>query len=102
MKLTRSAIERLKALVVEHPEDPIVRVQVKDMDDRRIVFGITLENRVQPEDQAKTIDGLTVAIPTAKAARMDGITMDYEDVGGFKFHHADPQDEFRSDLIQLN
>ena len=102
MKLTRPAIERLKALIVEHPEDPIVRVQVKDLDDRRLVFGITLEDRVQPEDQARTIDGLTVAIPAAKAARMDGITMDYEDLGGFTFHHADPQDELRSDLIKLN
>lgn len=102
MKVTRPAIERLKALIVEHPEDSVVRVQVKDLDDHRIAFGITLEDRVQPEDQAKTIDGLTIAIPTAKVARMDGITMDYEDPGGFKFHHADPQDELRSDLIKLN
>ncbi|MGE0643326.1 MAG: hypothetical protein AB7P24_06610 [Nitrospira sp.] len=102
MKLTRPAIERLKALIVEHPEDPIVRVQVTDIDDQRIVFGITLEDQVQPDDQAQTIEGVTVAIPATKAARMDGITMDYEDVGGFKFHHADPLDEVPADLIKLN
>lgn len=33
---------------------------------------------------------------------MDGITMDYQNPAGFKFHHTDPQDELRSDLIKLN
>lgn len=102
MKLTRPAVERLKALIVEHPEDPIVRVQVKDVDDRRLVFSITLEERVEPEDQAQTIDGLTVAVPTASAARTDGVTVDYQDPGGFQFHHGDPPDELRSDLIKLS
>ena len=102
MKLTRPAVERLKTLIVEHPEDPIVRVQVKDVDDRRLAFSITLEERVQPEDQAQTIDGLTVAVPAASAARMDGVTVDYQDPGGFQFHHTDPPDERRSDLIKLD
>lgn len=102
MKLTQPAVERLKMLIVEHPEDPIVRVQVKDMDDRRLVFSITLEDRVQPEDRAETIDGLTVTVPEASAGRMDNVTMDYKESGGFQFHHADPQDEHRSDLIKLN
>lgn len=102
MRLTRPAVERLKTLIVEHPEDPIVRVQVKDMDDQRLVFSITLEDRVQPEDRAETINGLTVAVPAASATRMDNVTLDYQDPGGFKFHHADPQDELRSDLIKLN
>ena len=102
MKLTRPAVERLKALIVEHPDDSIVRVEVKDVDDHRLVFSITLEDRVHPEDQAQTIDGLTVAVPAASAARMDDVTVDYQDPGGFKFHHADPQDEPRSDLIKLN
>jgi Fe-S cluster assembly iron-binding protein IscA len=102
MKLTGPAVEQLKALIVEHPEDPIVRVQVKDVDDQRLAFSITLEDRVQPDDQAQTIDGLTVAVPTASAARMEGITMDYQDPGGFKFHHTNHQDEPPLDLIKLN
>jgi Fe-S cluster assembly iron-binding protein IscA len=102
MKLTQPAVEQLKALLVEHPEDPIVRVQVKNVDDQRLAFSITLEDRVQPDDQAQTIDGLTVAVPTVSAARMDGITMDYQDPGGFKFHHTNHQDEPPLDLIQLN
>lgn len=102
MKLTRTAVEQLKALIIEHPEDSIVRVQVKDVDDQRLAFSITLEDRVHPDDQARTIDGLTVAIPAASAARMDGITMDYQDPGGFKFHHATHQDDPPLDLISLN
>lgn len=95
-------MERLKALVLEHPEDPIVRVQVKDLDEQRLSFSITLENAVQPDDQTQTIDGLRVAIPAASAVRMDGITMDYEEPGGFKFHHTDDPNDLRLDLINLN
>ncbi len=102
MKLTRTAVEQLKALIIEHPEDSIVRVQVKDVDDQRLAFSITLEDRVHPDDQARTIDGLTVAIPAASAARMDGITMDYQGPGGFKFHHTTHQDDPPLDLISLN
>jgi Fe-S cluster assembly iron-binding protein IscA len=102
MKITRSAVEHLKALVLAHPEDPIVRVQVTDLDDHRLTFSITLEDKVQPDDEAQTIDGLTVAVAGTSAARLDGITMDYREPGGFKFHHAGSQDEFRLDLINLN
>ena len=102
MKLTRSAVEHLKALVLAHPEDPIVRVQVQDLDEHRLTFNITLEDKVQPDDMAQTIDGLTVAIVGVSAARLDGITMDYQEPGGFKFHHAEPQKDFRLDPINLN
>ena len=102
MKLTRSAIEQLKALILEHPDDPIVRVQVKDMDEQRLVFSITLEDRVLPDDEARTIDGVTVAVPTASAVRMSGITMDYQEPGGFKFLHIDDPNDLRLDLINLN
>lgn len=102
MKLTQSAVERLKALIREHPEDPIVRVQVKDVDEQRLAFSITLESRVQPDDQAQIIDGLTMAVPAASALRMEDITMDYQKSGGFTFHHSDHQNDLRLDLINLN
>ena len=102
MKLTRSAVERLKALVLEHPEDPVVRVEVRDLDDQRLTFSITLEDKVQPDDDAQTVDGLMIAVAGASASRLDGITMDYEEPGGFKFHHAEPEGDFRLDLINLN
>ena len=102
MKLTQFAVERLKALIREHPEDPIVRVQVKDLDEQRLSFSITLEDRVQPDDEVQTIDGLTMAIPSASAARMNGITMDYQESSGFKFHHGDQQNDPRLNVISLN
>jgi len=102
MKLTRSVVEHLKAQVLAHPEDPIVRIQVKDLDDHRLAFNITLEDKVQPDDAVQTLDGVTIAVAGASAARLDGITMDYQEPGGFKFHHADPQEDFRLDLINLN
>lgn len=102
MKFTRSAVERLKALVLEHPNDPIVRVQVRDLDEERLSFSITLEDRVQSNDEVQIVDGLTVALPVASAVRMNGITMDYQEPGGFKFHHTDHSNDLRLDLINLN
>lgn len=102
IKITRSAVEHLKALVLKHPEDPVVRIQVKDLDDHRLTFNITLEDKIQPDDEAQTIDDLTVAVASGSTARVDGITMDYQEAGGFKFHHAEPQEDFRLDLIDLN
>ena len=92
MKLTPSAVERLKALALQHPDGTIVRIQVKDLDDQRIAFSITLEDRVQPEDQTQIIDDLTVAVPAASAVRLDGIILDYQEAGGFNFHHSDQQE----------
>jgi len=43
-----------------------------------------------------------VAVPSSKAARMEGITMDYQEPGGFKFHHTDDPNDLRLDLINLN
>jgi iron-sulfur cluster assembly protein len=102
IKVTQSAMQHLKALILAHPEDPIVRVQVKDLDDHRLTFNITLEDKVQPGDEVQTIHGLTVAVAGGSAARLEGITMDYQEPGGFKFHHAEPQEDFRLDLINLN
>ena len=102
LKVTSSAIRKLKALLVEHPEDLIVRVKVEDLDDHRIGFRITLEDSSQPDDMVQHIDGLTVAVEGQSVSRMDGITLDYQEPGGFKFHHPDPQAEFKLDLFNLN
>ena len=102
IKITGLAVEHLKALVLKHPEDPIVRIQVKDLDDHRLTFNITLEDKVQPDDEVQTIHGLTVAVARDSVTRLDGITMGYQEPGGFKFHHAGHQEDFRLDLINLN
>lgn len=93
MKLTRAAVERLKALVLEHPEDPIVHVRVIDLDNQRLEFTITLENQVGFDDQAQTIDDLTVTIPAVSVARMDELTIDFHDGDGFSFHHNGNADQ---------
>ena len=35
MNLTWTAIERLRKLIEEHPEDPVVRITLRDVDERR-------------------------------------------------------------------
>ena len=48
--VTQAAINKLKALLAEHPEAQVVRITVKDLDDRRLTFGLTLEEAAQPDD----------------------------------------------------
>src|SRR5436853_4510761 len=101
IKVTSSAIQKLKALIVEHPEDLIVRVSVEDLDDHRIGFRITLEDSTQPDDMVHEIDGLTVAVEGQSVSRMDGITLDYNEPDGFRFHHPEPQEKFKLNLLYL-
>lgn len=102
MKITKSAITKLKALIVEHPEDPIVRVKLKDVDEKTLSFNITLEDVIQPDDQVQETDGLTLAVEGRTAPHMEGVTLDYSEPGGFTFHHPEEQDEPKLDLINLN
>ena len=92
IKVTHAAIEKLQALILEHPEDPIVRVQVHDRDENTLTFRITLEDKVQPDDQVQEIQGLTLAVEGTSAVRMDGMTIDFLDSEGFKFKHPEPLD----------
>jgi Fe-S cluster assembly iron-binding protein IscA len=85
--ITPPAVGRLKTLLAEHPEDPVVRLTLKDLDDHRLAFNITLEAKPQPDDAVQTISGLTVAIGANSAPRLDGITLDYRESDGFIFHH---------------
>jgi len=89
--MTPSAIQRLKVLVAEHPEDPVVRVTLRDSDDHRLVFNIALESTPQPDDDIQDWEGLMVAVDKHTSGRMEGVTLDYSDAGGFKFLHP-PQD----------
>jgi Fe-S cluster assembly iron-binding protein IscA len=100
--VTPSAVARLKALILEHPEDPIVRLAIKDPDEARVVFSITLEAVPLPDDDVQTRDGLTVAIAAASAARMDGVTLDYVEPGGFLFRHPAPPGEDALHQISMN
>ena len=91
--VTPAAIQKLSALLMEHPEDPVVRIVVTDLDDHRLAFGLTLEEEAQPGDEIQVIEGLTVAIEKRSAPRMDGMTMDYREPEGFRFLHPATTEE---------
>jgi Fe-S cluster assembly iron-binding protein IscA len=85
--LTLAAIAQLKAIQVHHPQDPVVRISVHDLDDSRLSFSITLEASPQPDDDVRQIDGLAIAVDRRSAPRMEGVTMDYSEATGFRFLH---------------
>jgi Fe-S cluster assembly iron-binding protein IscA len=87
---TPAAIAKLSALITEHPEDPVVRLTIIDRDDDRIVFGITLEPEARPDDVVQVAGGLTIATEARSAQRMDGVTLDFREPGGFRFIHPEP------------
>lgn len=97
--MTQPAVEKLQALIEEHPEDPIVRLAIQDRDDKTLIFSITLEESVTQEDSVLDIEGLIIAIDGAYAQRLEGVTVDYDENGGFRFHHPEPPDSFKLHLI---
>jgi iron-sulfur cluster assembly protein len=84
---TVAAIAQLKAIQVHHPEDPVVRISVRDLGDSHLSFSITLEANTQPDDDVLQIDGLTIAVDRRSAPRMEGVTIDYAEADGFRFLH---------------
>jgi Fe-S cluster assembly iron-binding protein IscA len=89
IQITPAAHRKLNALIVEHPADRVVRLTVKNRDDGRLLFRIVLVSTPEAEDEVQDHDGLTVAIEAKSARRMDGVTLDYQEPGGFKFHHPE-------------
>jgi iron-sulfur cluster assembly protein len=87
ISVTIAAIAKLKAIQTHHPEDPIVRISVRDLDDSRLSFSITLEANTQPDDDVQQIDGLTIVLDRRSAPRMEGVTVDYTEADGFRFLH---------------
>ena len=87
--VTIAAIAKLKAIQTHHPEDPVVRVSVRDLDDSRLSFSITLEAVQQPDDDVQQIDGLTIAVDRQSVPRMERVIVDYTEAEGFRFLHDD-------------
>lgn len=87
LHLTRTALERLRTLIQEHPEDPIVRIAVRDVNTQRLSLSITLEATTREDDAVEQIDGVTVALDRASAHRTNGMTVNYREPGGFSFAH---------------
>ena len=86
--VTVAAIAKLKTIQVHHPEDPVVRISVRDVEGSRLSFSITLEANTQPDDDVQQVDGLTIAVDRLSAPRMEGMTVDYSESGGFRFLHG--------------
>ena len=97
--ITPPAVKKLQDLIEEHPEDPFVRLAVRDRDDKSLIFSITLEDAVTQEDSVLDIEGLIIAIDGSCAPRLEGVTVDYEDHAGFRFHHPEPPNPFKLNLI---
>jgi iron-sulfur cluster assembly protein len=85
--VTLAAIAKLRAIQAHHPEDPVIRISVRDLDDSRLSFSITLEANTLPDDDIRQIDGLTIAVDRRSAPRMERVTVDYSEAGGFRFLH---------------
>jgi Fe-S cluster assembly iron-binding protein IscA len=85
--VTVAAIAKLKAIQLHHPEDPVVRITVRDLDDSRLSFSIKLEATTQPDDDVQQIDGLTIVLDRRSAPRMEAVTVDYTEADGFRFLH---------------
>ncbi len=99
INITDSAAAKLKALILEHPDDPIVRISMKDHSETQIKFSIVLESNPQPEDEVFESNGLTLAIDQHTAARIGGVTVDYKEPKGFSFQHPEEEDEI--DILKL-
>lgn len=91
LNLTQKAVDRLRALLLEHPEDPVVRITVRDMDAQRLSLAITLEAAAREEDMVEQIEGLTIASDRSSAHRTSGMTVDYQ-AGSFSFVHPQADD----------
>lgn len=87
--ITVAAIIQLKAIQFHHPADPVVRISVRDLDESRLSFSITLESTAQSDDYIQQVDGLTIAVDLRSAPRMEGVTVDYTEATGFRFLHND-------------
>lgn len=85
--MTVAAIAQLKAIQIHHPEDPVVRISVRDLDQSRLSFSITLEADRQPDDDVQHIDGLMIAVDRLSTPRMEGVTVDYTEADRFRFLH---------------
>jgi Fe-S cluster assembly iron-binding protein IscA len=87
--ITPSAHTRLRQLLAEHPEEHVVRLAVKELDDQRIALNITLEDSAQTDDMVQDEHGLTIAIAPDSVARLDGATLHYSDSHGFHLQHPE-------------
>jgi len=89
IKITQKAIDQLRHVMLEHPDDPIVRVTICDLSDTQLQYNITLEDATQEGDNVQDIQGVIFAVESQSVQRMDGVTVDFDPGKGFMFLHPD-------------
>ncbi len=89
--VTVAAITRLKEIQVDHPKDSVIRITVRDLNQSRLNFTITLEAAAQSDDAIQLVDGLTIALDQRCLSRTDGVTLDYTRTEGFRFLHTEQE-----------
>ena len=87
--ISPAAREVLQNLLVEHPEERVVRLAVKDLDEQRIAINISLEHAPQPDDHVQDNQGMTFAIAADSVSRLDGATLEYTG-SVFRLEHPNP------------
>ena len=91
--LTPQAVQKLKSLLAEHPEESLVRVAIVEEGDDTLTHRITLEDAVKEGDYIQDCDGVTVVMDAQTTPLMDGVALDYKETGskpGFIFKHPEP------------
>jgi Fe-S cluster assembly iron-binding protein IscA len=79
----------LQNLLIEHPEERVVRLAVRDLDEQRLAINISLEQAPYPEDRVQENQGITLAIAADSVSRLDGATLQYAD-HAFRLEHPNP------------
>lgn len=87
--ITPEARAVLQNLLEEHPEEKVVRLAVKDLDEQRLAINISLEHAPYSEDQVQEHDGITLAIAGNSVSRLDGATLQYIH-NAFRLEHPSP------------
>jgi Fe-S cluster assembly iron-binding protein IscA len=87
--VTPAAHAVLRNLLIEHPEERLVRLAVKDLDEARVAISISLEHAPHPEDRIQENQGIILAIAADSVSRLDGATLEYTD-NSFRLEHPNP------------
>lgn len=87
--ITPEARTILQNLLDEHPEEKVVRLALKDLDEQRLAINISLEHAPHSEDHIQEHDGIILAIAANSVSRLDGATLQYVH-NAFRLEHPAP------------
>jgi iron-sulfur cluster assembly protein len=92
IQISDSAINEIQRMQTRQPELAHFRLAVITDGCAGRTYDLQFTPHIQPTDQQFTIKQLSVAIDTASAAQLQGLTIDYtEDLMGGGFQFSNPQ-----------